>query len=150
MSQVDSLKVDLVEDLDKLRVLIKKYQDEATRAGERGDPESLRNALVRLSRTNAALGAKASRAKYIARLADRVYRSHRDSKKLAYISDGNAIGKAESMAYVHKSTDELFNAYNECQLLADEADDLAYKTDTFLKMAQSSLSIIKNDIQGSP
>lgn len=133
--------------LHELEELVKKYQSRALGAKERGDPETLSNTLIRLARVNSALGGKAAYAKYVARNADRVYRRYRESQKLRHIELGMAIGKAESAGYVE--ADEHFKIYSDVQYLADKADDMAYKTDTFMKMAQSGLSLIKNDIKGS-
>lgn len=133
--------------IDELEKLVKKYQSNAVAAKERGDAETLSNTLIRLARVNSALGSKAAYAKYIARNAERVYRRDREHSKLQHISGGMAIGKAESQGFV--DADHTFKVYSDVQLLADKADDLAYRTDTFMKMSQSGLSLIKNDIRGS-
>lgn len=139
---------DIEAQMAELDKLVRKYQSTALAAKERGDAETLSNTIIRLSRVNSALGNRASYAKYVARNADRAYRRLRDTKKLDYINEKNAIGKAESMAYIDKTVDDAFHIYSQVQLLADTADDLAYKTDTFIKMCQSGLSLIKQDIRG--
>lgn len=134
------------EQLEKLQELVKKYQSEAVQAKEKGDPETLSNCLIRLARINSALGSKAAFAKYVARNAERVYRRDREHSKLRHIEMGMAIGKAESQGFV--DADKSFKIYTDVQLLADTADDLAYRTDTFMKMSQSGLSLIKKDLHG--
>lgn len=136
------------EQLDELDKLVKQYQTKALAAKERGDAETLSNTLIRLARVNSALGGKAAYAMYIARNADRLYRRIRENKKLDAIALKNAIGKSDSMAYVDPEVEKAFIIFTECQLLADTASDMSYRTDTFLKMAQSGLSLIKNDIKG--
>lgn len=101
-----------------------------------------------MSRVNSALGGKAAYAAYVARNAERAYRRVREQKKLDAIAEKNAIGKADSMAYVDTSVEEAFTLWSSVQLLADTASDMSYRTDTFLKMSQSGLSLIKNDING--
>lgn len=134
------------EQIEQLQEKIKKYQSQVLGYKENGNPEGLSNTLIRLARVNAALGSKASYAKYIARNAERAYRRERESNKLKHIELGMAIGKAESKGYVEADTS--FKIYSQVQLLADQAEDMAYRTDTFLKMSQSGLSLIKQDIQG--
>lgn len=138
------------DQLAALNELVKKYQSNAVGAKERGDAETLSNTLIRLARVNSALGGKAAYAMYIARNAERVYRRVREGKKLQAITEKNAIGKADSMAYVDAEVEKAFKLYTEVQLLADKASDMSYRTDTFLKMSQSGLSLIKNDINGRP
>lgn len=138
------------DQLAKLDKLVKTYQSTALAAKERGDAETLSNTLIRLARVNSALGGKAAYAMYIARNSERVYRRVRETVKLQAIADKNAIGKADSMAYVDDEVEAAFRLYSEVQLLADRASDMSYRVDTFLKMAQSGLSLIKNDINGRP
>lgn len=136
---------DQLKELDKL---VKQYQSQALAAKERGDAETLSNTLIRLARVNSALGGKAAYALYIARNAERVYRRVRETTKLQAIAEKNAIGKADSMAYVADEVESAFRIYSEVQLLADTASDMSYRVDTYLKMAQSGLSLIKKDIHG--
>ena len=138
---------DQLKQLDKL---VKKYQSLALAAKERGDAETLSNTLIRLARVNSALGGKAAYAMYIARNSERAYRRARENVKLAAINEKNAIGKADSMAYVDQDVESAFRIYSEVQLLADTASDMSYRVDTFIKMGQSGLSLIKNDINGRP
>lgn len=138
------------DQLNELDKLVKQYQSTALAAKERGDAETLSNTLIRLARVNSALGGKAAFAMYIARNSERVYRRIREQTKLNAINEKNAIGKADSMAYVDDEVEKAFRLYSEVQLLADKASDMSYRVDTFLKMAQSGLSLIKNDIAGRP
>lgn len=146
-SDAEPMEVDEAEQttkaIDTLETKIKGLQGDIVTASERGDPETLSTLLLRLGRVNSALGRQAAYAKYLARNADRAYRMEREQGKLSLIRGGMAIGKAESQAYVDSG--HLVNIYSEVQLLADQADDLCFRTDTFLKMAQSRLSLIKGD-----
>lgn len=148
--EIEETYSEIDEQIKELEKLIKNYQAEAVKAKESGNPEKLSNTLMRLGRVNSALGNKAAYAKYIARNAERAYRRTRESIKLEEISKKQAIGKAESMGYVDRRTETVYKLYSNVQLLADQADDLCYRTDTFLKMSQSGLSLIKNDIVGRP
>jgi hypothetical protein len=148
VEKIEQKYAEIDDQLIALNELVKKYQSEALGAKERGDAETLSNTLVRLARVNAALGGKASYAMYVARNAERVYRRTREQTKLDAIAEKNAIGKADSMAYVDDEVEKTFKLYSDTQLLADKASDMSYRTDTFLKMAQSGLSLIKQDING--
>lgn len=136
------------EQIEELEKKIKEYQSKILFAKEKGDPENLSNNLIRLARVNSALEGKASYAKYIARNADRAYRRLREQVKLDKISGGSPIGKAESEAYIDNKVDTAFKIFSEVQLMADNAEGLGFRTDTFMKMAQSGLSLIKNDVRG--
>lgn len=152
----EQLKLDRIEEefastderIARIEKIIKDYQTEGKLAMDRNNPEKLSEVLIALARANSALGTNAAFAKYIARNADRAYRRLREQKKLDYIEKGMAIGKAESAAYTDKEVAQVFEIYSEAQLLADRGDDLAYRTDTFLKMSQSALSLIKKDLHG--
>jgi len=148
VSQIESEYQSIESQIDELQKRIKKYQSNAIGYKENGNPEMLSNTLIRLARVNSALGSKAAFAKYVARNADRAYRRCREQSKLDYIDTGMAIGKAESKGYL--AAGDVFKIYSDSQLLADTAEDMAYRTDTFLKMSQSGLSLIKQDIQGRP
>lgn len=133
----------IMNNIEKLEGKIKELQVESIRASEKGDPETLSVNLMRLAHVNSALGKNAAYATYIARNADRAYRRAREQAKLNYINDKMTIGKAESQAYI--DVDSMVNIYSEAQLVADQASDLCFRTDTFLKLSQSRLSLIKND-----
>lgn len=149
VQEIEQAYADLGEQMAELDKLVKKYQTTAMTAKEKGDPETLSNTLIRLARVNSALGGKAAYAKYIARNAERAYRRTREQIKLQKIEEKNAIGKAESLGYVADDTEEVFKIWSNAQLLADTADDMAYRTDTFMKMSQSGLSLIKKDLHGT-
>lgn len=148
IKQLEQEHQQIEDQLAQLEQKSREYQTIAMQAKERGDAETLSNTLVRLSRVNSAVGGKAAYAAYIARNAERAYRRVREQVKLDKIAEKNAIGKAESMGYVDEQTESAFRVYSDIQLIADTASDLSYRTDTFLKMAQSGLSLIKNDING--
>lgn len=139
-----------------LKKLVKEKMDEATTASQQGNDEQLSMSLDSLARINSALGQKAAMAKYVSRLAARALEKLKEQKKnkrseltLEY-SKTQAVGKSEHQArvdtaHMEDEIDEFFNTSNLAQLLADEADDLTYRTDTFLKMGQSRLSLLKGD-----
>ncbi|HET8708965.1 MAG TPA: hypothetical protein VFL85_01650 [Candidatus Saccharimonadales bacterium] len=128
--------------IDTLTEQVKRYQDEITVASQNSDPETLSNGLLKLARINSALGRQAAYAKYLARNADRSARRFRAKQTLDY-SKSAAVNKSELQAELDAKTG--FRVASEAQLIADQADDLCFRTDTFLKLAQSRLSLIKND-----
>lgn len=128
--------------ISKLGDLVKYYQEQVVAASDRGDPEGLSMAMLRLARINSALGKHAAYAMYIARNADRAARRHRAAQTLGY-SKGQAVNKSELQAELDSKKE--FQIASDAQLIADEASDLCFRTDTFLKMAQSRLSLIKGD-----
>jgi len=150
IESIESNAMDTESQLEELYLKIKQYQSDIMLAKERSDSETLSNSLIRLARVNTAYGRKAAYALYIARNAERAYRRVREHTKLDAINQKNAIGKAESMAYVDGKVEEAFTVYSNVSLLAEQASDTSYRTDTFMKMAQSGLSLIKNDINGRP
>lgn len=142
---------DTEDQIAELRKKIQGYQSKALLAKEKGNPETLSNTLIRLARVNSALGSRAAYAKKVARDSERAYRRLRGRTQLKFIDEQKmAIGKAEQAAYMDENVDRAFRIYSDVQFLADDAEDLSYRTDTFMKMAQSGLSLIKNDIQGRP
>lgn len=132
----------VVNDIRKLEERVKHYQGEAVLASERGDDETLSTTLMRLARVNSALGKHAAYVNYIARNADRAARRHRATITLDE-AKSQAVNKSELKAEI-ASKEEFANA-SYAQLIADQASDLCFRTDTFLKMAQSRLSLIKGD-----
>jgi hypothetical protein len=148
IQEIESKHSELEDQLYELEKKVKAYQTTAMLAKERGDAETLSNTLVRLARVNSAVGGKSAYAAYVARNADRAARRLRSRTKLGFISDKHAIGKAEEMANIDKKVEKAFLVHSEVQLIADTFSDLSYRTDTFLKMSQSALSLIKQDING--
>jgi hypothetical protein len=135
--------VDVVADIETLSKKIASTQGEAVTAAQ-GDPESLSLTILRIARYNSALGKHAAHAKYIARNADRAARRFRAEQTLN-LSKTQAVNKSELQAELDSA--DQFRTASDAQLIADEADDLTYRTDTFLKMAQSRLSLIKGDVK---
>lgn len=123
---------------------IKLLQDEMTVAAV-DNPEELSLGLMKLGRLNSALGRHAAYAEYIARNADRAARRFRANKTLE-ASQTQAVNKSELQAEI--DSEEVFTAASYTQLVADQAKDLSYRTDTFLKMSQSRFSLIKGDLNG--
>lgn len=126
----------------ELSELVSHFQAEVVKSSNTNDPEGISTAMLRLARINSALGRHAAFAKYIARNADRAAKRGRAERTLANAAD-MAVNKAELKAEISSKTD--FEIASEAQLVADQADDLCFRTDTFLKMSQSRLSLIKND-----
>lgn len=148
---------DLTASIEKLKAGIQKLQDDAEVASQSGDDENLSITLQSLARKNSALGQRAAYAKYISRNAQRVVDSlkeEKDAKRSQYTltySEQQAVGKSEHQAKVKvhdlysEKIEEAFRVYSESRLVADEADDLTYRTDTYCKLAQSRLSLLKAD-----
>lgn len=136
---------DVALDIENLTKKIRVEMDKATQASEAGDDEGLSTALMRLARLNLALGRLAAYAKYISRNADRAARRKRGELTLQY-SQTQAVNKSELQAELAVKKD--FQVASDAELLANEADDLTFRTDTFLKMAQSRLSLLKSDKRG--
>ena len=134
---------EVVADIDMLSKKIATKQGEIVEAAK-ANPETLSISLLQLARYNSALGKHAAYAKYIARNTDRAARRFRAETTLT-LSKTQAVNKAELQSEIDSA--KLFRVASDAQLIADEADDLTYRTDTFLKMAQSRLSLIKGDIQ---
>ena len=144
--------------IEKLKVSIQKKTDEAETASLQANDENLSISLQSLARLNSALGKRAAMAKHIARLAGRVVEKLKEQKDarrseltLQY-SETQAVNKSEHKAKVEvmglvPEIDEAFKISSLAKLLADEADDLTYRTDSFLKMGQSRLSLLKGDKQ---
>lgn len=143
MNDIDPDKIE--ENIRKLENKIKDLQGECVLASERSNDEGLSKHLMNLARTNSALGKYAALANYIARNADRAARRGRAEKTLGY-AEKEAVNKSELKAEVDSK--DAFLTASDAQLLADQASDLCFRTDTFLKMAQSRLSLMKGDKRG--
>lgn len=135
---------DVAKDIQFFVDKIKALQDEATVASENGNDEGLSTALMQLARMNSGLGRQGAYAQYIARNADRAARRYR-AKRTLELAATMAVNKSTLQAEL--DSEEQFKVASDAQLVADEADDLTYRTDTFLKMGQSRLSLIKGDKQ---
>lgn len=133
---------DVVKDIEFFSQHIKTLQEEATTASEQGNDEGLSTSLMRLARMNAGLGRQAAYAKYIARNSDRAARRYRAGRTLE-LATSMAVNKSQLQAEL--DSEEQFKVASDAQLVADEADDLTYRTDTFMKLGQSRLSLIKQD-----
>lgn len=147
---------DLVSSIEKLKKKIGLKQDEAEIASQQSNDEGLSVALGSLARFNSALGQKAAYAKYIARNSNRAVERLKEqkdaerSRMTLELSQTQAVGKSEHQARIDimswiPKIDEAFDIYSQAKLIADQADDLTYRTDTMLKMAQSRLSLLKAD-----
>lgn len=136
---------DVALSIENLSNKINKEMDTATVASEQGNDEGLSSSLMRLARLNMGLGRLGAYAKFIARNADRAARRRRAELTLSH-SQSMAVNKSQLQAELDVKGD--FEVASNAELLADEADDLTYRTDTFLKMAQSRLSLLKSDKRG--
>lgn len=142
-SSVESLD-EVQQNIETLTEKVKTLQATCVQASDRGDPETLSKTLLQLARINSALGKNGAFAQYIARNTDRAARRTRAQSTLDY-ARGQAVNKSELQAELDSKQD--FQLASDAQLIADQASDLCFRTDTFLKMAQSRLSLIKGDIR---
>lgn len=146
------------KDIEEITQKIWKKQTEASAASENSNDETLSILLTTLARYNSSLGRNAATAKAIARDMKRVYENIKEDQKvkvseltLEYINKGGPVGKSEHQAKVDAAKEfkplinQAFKVYNDVQLIADQADDLTYRTDTYLKMGQTRVSLIKAD-----
>ena len=146
------------ENIESLKGKIWEKQTEATLASDNSNDETLSVVLLEIARHNSALGQNAATAKAIARDMKRVVddlKKERDIKvsqlTLDLVNSGSPVGKAEHRAKVsaHKEfkplIDNAFSIYNKVQLIADQADDLSFRTDTFTKLGQTRVSLLKAD-----
>jgi hypothetical protein len=140
--EVDEIR-ETVEAITKCRSSIERLQVESIEARRNTDSDTLSLLLMRIARANSTLGKHGAFANYIARNADRSARRYR-GERVIELSKSMAVNKAEPQAEAESK--HLFQVASDAQLTADEATDLCYRTDTFLKMAQSNLSLIKDDI----
>lgn len=143
---VDERAEETEKNIEILEDKVKKLQGEAVIASDRGDAETLSKTLLQLARINSALGKNAAYAQYIARNTDRAARRSRAANTLD-LAKKQAVNKSELQAELDAK--EHFTLASEMLLLAERASDLCFRTDTFLKMAQSRLSLIKGDIRNA-
>lgn len=156
MSELDLNKVE--ENINSLRGKIWEKQVEATEASDHSNDETLSVVLLTIARHNSGLGQNAATAKAIARDMKRVLEDLKKDREiriseltLLYVEAGQAVGKSEHQAKVNAAKQfkplikEAFEVYNEVQLIADQADDMSFRTDTFLKLGQTRVSLLKAD-----
>jgi hypothetical protein len=139
---------EVAADIEKLTTLNKELQAKITLAseGDSGAPpdvETMTKSMIRLARANSALGKLGAYAKYIARNSERAYKAYRSERTLD-LAKTMAVNRAELQAFIDSK--EKFEIFSECQLLADEASDLSFRTDTFLEQARTRSSLIKGDV----
>jgi len=155
MPELDLNKVQ--ENIESLKGKIWTGQTEATEASDNSNDETLSVTLLSIARNNSALGQNAATAKAIARDMKRVVDDLKKEREvliarltLLYSQD-NPVGKSEARAKVEAAKEykplinDAFELYNSTQLIADQADDLTFRTDTFLRMGQTRVSLIKSD-----
>lgn len=134
----------VVEDIKNLTERVKALQDKCTVASNSGDPETLSMGLMELARVNSSLGRRGKYAMYIARTAEHAYKAAREQYKVDAINEGKSATFGDTQRYIHSTPDHKI--WNEALLIAEQAEDLAYRTGDFMKYAQSRLSLIKADI----
>lgn len=134
----------ITEDIDFLSGKIKSWTDSCVRASNDNDPETLSVGLMELARINSALGRKAKYAMYVARTAEQAYKAAREQYKVDTINEGKSATFADTSRYIKSTPDHKI--WNDALLIAEQAEDLAWRTGDFLKYGQSRLSLIKMDI----
>lgn len=134
------------KDIAKLEAAVKELQQVCVKASNLGDPETLSQKLMELGRVNSALGRRAKSAVYIARTAEHAYKKAREQYKIDAIADGKSATFGDTQRYLKSTGDH--DVWAKAAMVAEQADDLAYRTSDFMKMAQSRLSLIKGDIRG--
>lgn len=135
---------EVVSKIKSYETKILKCQEIISDASKNSDPETISDTLVKLARLNSGIGREAAHVAYLARNAEQAYKREREDKKLSYIFKGWPIGKAESQAFVDANVSH--EIFSETKLIADQASDLSYRTDTFMRMAQSRLSLISKEL----
>lgn len=133
------------KDINNLTDRVKELHDICTKASNGGDPETLSVNLLELARVNSGLGRRGKYAMYIARNAEHAYKAAREQYKVDAINAGKSATYGDTQRYI-RSTDD-HRVYSEALLIGEQAGDLAYRTDTFLDLARSRLSLIGKDIR---
>lgn len=136
---------DITSEIESLTVSVKKWVDKCTVASNTENPETLSVGLVELARVNSSLGRKGKYAMWIARTAEHAYKASREQYKVDAIEKGKTATYGDTQRYI-QSTGE-HSVWVDALLVAEQAEDLAYRTSDFMKYAQSRLSLIKEDIR---
>lgn len=134
---------DVVADIEKLEERVKYYQGSIDTASKNGDIETLSVDCVHLARVNSALAKHSKYVMYLARNAEHAYKAAREQYKIDAINDGKSATYGDTQRYI-KSTQE-HQIWSSALRIGEEAGELAFRTDTFLKMAQSRGSILRED-----
>lgn len=137
---------EVVSDIGKLEERVKYYQATIVKATENNDLETLSTDLVHLARVNTNLGRLAKYVMYLARNAEHAYKAAREQYKLNAIDGGKSATYGDTQRYI-KSTDE-HQIWSYALLIGSQAEETAFRTDTFLKMGQSKSSLLKGDMHG--
>lgn len=148
---------ELSESIEKLMAIARKKQDAAEIASRANDDENLSLTLTALAMINTSLGKRGSWANYIARNAEQVVKVLKEESKirvseltLEYSKDG-PVGRSEHQAKIDSYKEykdkikEAFDAWSDAQQVADEVESLGYRLDSYLKLCQSRLSLMKAD-----
>ena len=148
---------DLSESIEKLIALVRAKQDVAEKASSNNDDETLSLTLTALAIVNTSLSKRGSWANYIARNSDQAFKALKEEAKirvseltLEYSKD-QPVGRSEHQAKVDAfrefkdRTDKSFKIWSDAQQIADEIESLGYRVDSYLKMCQSRLSLMKAD-----
>jgi len=148
---------ELSESIEKLITLARKKQDEAEVASKANDDENLSLTLTALAMVNTSLGKRGAWATYIARNAEQVVKVMREEYKIRIseltldYSQTQPVGRSEHQAKVDAYKEykdkvkEAFDAWSTAQQIADEIESLGYRLDSYIKMCQSRLSLMKTE-----
>ena len=147
----------LSESIDKLMVLVRTKQDAAENASINNDDETLSLTLTALAMVNTLLGKRGAWASYIARNAEQVVKVLKEEAKIRIseltleYSQTQPVGRSEHQAKVDAYKEykdkikESFDAWSDAKQVADEVESLGYRVDSYLKMCQSRLSLMKSE-----
>jgi len=147
----------LSESIDKLMVLVRTKQDAAENASINNDDETLSLTLTALAIVNTSLGKRGAWASYIARNAEQVVKVLKEEAKIRIseltleYSQTQPVGRSEHQAKVDAYKEykdkikESFDAWSDAKQVADEVESLGYRVDSYLKMCQSRLSLMKSE-----
>ena len=148
---------ELSESIEKLMIIARDKQDKAELASKNNDDETLSLTLTALAMVNTSLGKRGAWATYIARNAEQVVKSLKEESKIRVseltleYSLASPVGRSEHQAKVdtHKEykdkINEAFKAWSDAQQVADEVESLGYRLDSYLKLCQSRLSLMKSE-----
>jgi len=138
-------------------ILARNKQDAAENASINNDDETLSLTLTALAMVNTSLGKRGAWASYIARNAEQVVKVLKEEAKIRIseltleYSQTQPVGRSEHQAKVDAYKEykdkikEAFTAWSDAQQVADEIESLGYRLDSYLKLCQSRLSLLKAD-----
>lgn len=134
----------LDKDLELLTGRVREQQAICIKAAQNEDIETLSLTLMKLANTNSRLGRKGKLAMWVARTAEQAYKAAREQYKLDAIDAKKTASYGDTQRYIKSTPDH--KVWADALLVAEQAEDLAYRTSDFMKYAQSRLSLMKVDI----